>query len=147
MQNKETPSDVILKAMPWRCFYCDFITIDRAEAQAHFGDTDDAEEFKPVCKWWASMSADDKIFHLQQALKDLEEERRQNDSHRVAIEGLTYQVDGIPMQIKSYKPFRECGSIYDIFCIYDSMEGRALAAEARLEQLKNWAHEGSGPAK
>ena len=122
----------ILAAIPWRCFHCDFITADPAEAAAHFGDRDDAEEFKPICKWWANMSADERLFQFQQALKDLEAERDQNDSHRTAIEGLQYQVDSIPQQIKSYKPFRNCSSIYDVFCVYDSMEGRALAAEESL---------------
>lgn len=129
--NDTEKTDAILNAIPWRCFHCDFITADRAEAEAHFGDRDDAEEFKPICKWWAAISADERLLHLQQALKDLAAEQRENMSQRVAIEGLTYQVDGIPMQIKSYLPFRNCGSIYDIFCVYDSMEGRALAAEEK----------------
>jgi hypothetical protein len=124
--------DAILNAIPWRCFHCDFITADPLEAQAHFGDRDDAEEFKPICKWWASMTADEKLFHFQQALKDLEAERRETDRQRVAIEGLEYQVDSFPQQIKSYKPFRGCNSIYDVFCVFDSMEGRALAAEEKL---------------
>lgn len=133
---EEMKTDAILNALPWRCFHCDFVTNDPAEARAHFGDRDDAEEFKPICKWWASMSADEKLLQFQQVLKDLEAERRQNDSARVAIEGLTYQVDGIPSAIKSYKPFRNCNTIYDVFCIYDSMEGRALAAEQRLAQIE-----------
>lgn len=47
--------DAILAAIPWRCFHCDFITNDPAEAQAHFGDQDDASEFVPICKWWSGM--------------------------------------------------------------------------------------------
>lgn len=131
----EAKMDAILNAIPWRCFHCDFVTSDRAEAQAHFGDRDDAEEFKPICKWWASMSADEKLSQFQQALKDLEAERNQNDRHRTAIEGLEYQVNAIPHAIKSYKPFRGCSTIYDVFCVYDSMEGRALAAEQRLAEM------------
>ncbi|HEV7674468.1 MAG TPA: hypothetical protein VGQ12_08055 [Candidatus Angelobacter sp.] len=136
IQTSEQKMDAILNATPWRCFHCDFITSDRAEAEAHFGDRDDGEEFKPICKWWANMSPDERLVQFQQALKDLEEERRQNDSHRVAIEGLTYQVDGIPMQIKSYAPFRGCNSIYDVFCVYDSMEGRAITAEGKVAAIK-----------
>lgn len=131
-QNKKDAMDAILNAIPWRCFHCDFITTDRAEAEAHFGDRDDAEEFKPICKWWSSITAEDKLFHLQQALKDLDIERRMVDRQRVAIEGLEYQVDSIAQQIKSYKPFRGCNSIYDVFCVFDSMEGRAIAAEDKL---------------
>jgi hypothetical protein len=49
---------------------------------------------------------------------------------------LEYQTEGQIHAINSYKPFREakCRSIYDIFCLYDSMEGRALAAESRLAE-------------
>lgn len=136
METNQDKSDAILAAIPWRCFHCDFITTNPLEAQAHFGDRDDAEEFTPICRWWASMTADDKLFQFQQALKDLESERRQNDSARVAIEGLTYQVDSVPSAIKSYKPFRDCNSIYDVFCAFDSMEGRAIAAEHELAEKK-----------
>ena len=133
---KETKFDAILNAIPWRCFHCDFITTDPFEAQAHFGDRDDAEEFKPICKWWASMTHEDKLLQFQQALKALEQERRETDRQRVHIEGLQYQADLIISQIKSYKPFRDCSSIYDVFCVYDSMEGRALAAEQRLVEIE-----------
>jgi hypothetical protein len=125
--------DAILEAIPWRCFFCDFITTDRAGAAAHFGDRDDASEFKPICKWWNSITQDERLQVLQDTLKQLDREQRENMSQRTAIEGLEYQVNGLVPQIKSYAPFRGCNSIYDVFCIYDSMEGRALAAEERLK--------------
>lgn len=136
---EEKKIDAILNAIPWRCFHCDFVTNDPAEAQAHFGDRDDAEEFKPLCKWWDRMTADERIVALKDALKELEAERREVDRQRVAIEGLEYQVNAIPHAIKSYKPFRGCSSIYDVFCVYDSMEGRALAAEERLREAEKAA--------
>lgn len=37
--------------------------------------------------------------------------------------------------IQSYRPFRKCETLQDVFNIYDSMEGRALAAEERLKIL------------
>lgn len=129
--------EVILNAIPWRCFHCDFITTDHAEAEAHFGDRDDDSGTSPVCKWWASMSADEKLIQLQAALRDLTEERGISSRQRVAIEGLEYQVDSIPHQIKSYKPFRGCNSIYDVFCVFDSMEGRAIAPEEKLGLAAN----------
>jgi hypothetical protein len=124
--------DAILAAVPWRCFHCDFITSDHEEARIHFGDRDDAEDFKPICNWWASMSEDERLIQFKDALKALEREHNENDRQRVAIEGLEYQIDSIPQQIKSYKPFRQCNSIYDVFCVFDSMEGRALAAEEKV---------------
>lgn len=144
MDLDQLKSDAILNALPWRCFFCDFVTTDNLEAAAHFGDRDDASEFKPICKWWASMAADEKLSTLQQTLKDLEAERREVDRQRVAIEGLEYQVESIPQQIKSYKPFRGCNSIYDVFCVFDSMEGRALAAEEKNSEASGEAGHAQG---
>lgn len=62
----------------WRCFHCDFATRDVTEAKAHFGERDDAEEFKPICKWWASLDAGEKIGTLQTCLQDLNYERMEN---------------------------------------------------------------------
>ncbi len=127
----EKKLDAIINAIPWRCFHCDFITSDRAEAQAHFGERDDAEEFKPICKWWANMDDQDRKEQFQDMviLQDISAE--ENQKLREEIEDLEGMVGTQESQIKSYKPFRECRSIHDIFCLYDSMEGRALAAEER----------------
>ena len=122
-------TDKILEAIPWRCFHCDFITTDYSEALAHFGDRDDAEEFKPLCNWWTNMPESERVETLQDALKQLNAERDENERLRVKVEGLEYQVDSQESVIRSYKPFRNCRSIHDVFCLYDSMEGRALAAE------------------
>jgi len=136
---EEMKADAILNAIPWRCFHCDFVTNDLGEAQAHFGDRDDADEFTPICKWWDRLSEDERLANHQQTLKELEAERNETDRQRVAIEGLEYQIDSILAQIKSFKPFRGCNSIYDVFCVYDSMEGRALAAEERLAEIERGA--------
>jgi len=42
--------------------------------------------------------------------------------------------------IRGYQPFRECRTLQDVFNVFDSMEGRALAAEERALPL------GSGDA-
>lgn len=133
---KEDQADSILAAIPWRCFHCDFITMDRAEAEAHFGDRDDAEEFKPICKWWTWMSEDERVQTLQGLIRDLNSEQRENGSLHTAIEGLQYQVGTHAGMFSSYKPFRECRSMHDVFCLYDSMEGRVLVAEKKLELIE-----------
>ena len=125
-------SDKILATIPWRCFHCDFITNDPEEALAHFGDRDDAEEFKPICKWWSNMDKDERGETLQDTLRELNKERNENECLRIKVEALEYQVESQESVIKSYKPFRNCRSIHDVFCLYDSMEGRALAAEESL---------------
>jgi hypothetical protein len=51
---------------------------------------------------------------------------------------LEYQVGLLYSKyFNGYKPFREAKvtSVYEAFCLYDSMEGRALAAEEKLKQL------------
>src|SRR5215471_1034060 len=105
---RDTKMDDILDALPWRCLFCDFVTSDRAEAEAHFGARDDGEEFKPICKWWDSLAADEKLKTLQDVLKQLAAEQRDNARLRTAVEGLEYQVDGFENCIKSYAPFRQC---------------------------------------
>lgn len=129
-------ADEVLAALPWRCFHCDFVTNNEAEALAHFGDRDDAEEFKPICKWWARMDEAERRETLQDTVRDLNEERNSADGLRVQVEGLEYQVDSQRGAIQSYRPFRKCISINDVFCLYDSMEGRALAAEERLAAMQ-----------
>jgi len=130
--SEEKKLDAILAATPWRCFHCDFITNDPQEAEAHFGDRDDAEEFKPICKWWANISDDERVAVLQGTIKDLHQEQRENMSLRTAIDGLEYQVSTHAGIFSNYRPFRNCTNMYEVFCVYDSMEGRALAAEEKV---------------
>lgn len=129
--------DAILLATPWRCFHCDFITSDPAEAAAHFGDRDDAEEFKPICRWWDRVADDaEKISAYQTMVMDAHQREDEIGRQRVAIEGLECQIGTNETEIRGFKPFRGCSSIYEVFCLYDSMVGRALAAEERLRGLQ-----------
>lgn len=138
--------DAILSAIPWRCFHCNFITNDPVEAEAHFGERDDAEEFKPICKWWDRMGDDERIAALQSHIKDLAAEQEENHRLRRQIEGLEYQVDSLPAW-KGYKVFSQCTSANDIFCLYDSMEGRALAAEEKVKNLTKSLRDSIGRIK
>ena len=54
-----------LREHSWRCFHCGFFTLDEKQAAAHFGDRDDAEEFKPLCKWWQCMDEGERASALQ----------------------------------------------------------------------------------
>jgi hypothetical protein len=127
-------ADSILAALPWRCFQCDFVTSDPEEAAAHFGESNDGEEFKPICRWWDRLVDDrERIETLQDTLRELNKGAEENMRLMTHIEGLGYQVGSQRGDIQAYKPFKSCCSIYDVFCLYDSMEGRALAAEERLK--------------
>lgn len=125
----------ILEATPWRCFHCDFITNDHAEAESHFGERDDAGEFTPTCKWWASMDDTERKQEFQTLIQELNGERDTNADLLRENEKLEYIAGSHDSEIKSHKPFRECRSIRDIFNLYDSMEGRALASEEREQHL------------
>lgn len=127
-------TEAILNAVPWRCFHCDFITTDPKEAQAHFGDRDDASEFTPTCKWWLSMPDSERAVTLQDTVKQLTDEQDHSANLSIQVEALTYQVEAQTACIQSYKPFRSCRTINDVFCLFDSMEGRALAAEEQLKE-------------
>ena len=113
----------------WRCFHCGFETNNPVEAEAHFGERDDAAEFTPTCTWWAKLSASERAQEFQDLRQQLNEERDESGRLNIANEGLQYRVDGQLSEIHSFAPFRECRSIHDIFHLYDSMEGRALLAE------------------
>ena len=66
------------RPVEWRCFSCEFVTNDPAEALAHFGDRDDAEEFKPICKWWANMDEHERLETLQDTVRQLNNGAEEN---------------------------------------------------------------------
>lgn len=121
----------------WACFHCGFETADPKKAEAHFGERDDAAEFTPLCTWWASMSPEERGETLQDTIRELNAERDENAIFRTRIEGLEYRVEGQLSEIHSFAPFRKCDSIQQIFNVYDSMEGRALAAEEERDALRD----------
>lgn len=112
----------------WTCFHCGFSTRNEQFAAAHFGVRDEPA----LCRSWAELNADNRLQEYQEITARLAAQCAENARQRIQIEGLEYQVDGRHAEIVSYKPFRECQSIQDIFNVYDSMEGRALTAEAML---------------
>jgi len=117
-----------LKQHCWNCFHCGFATDDPREAASHFGDRDDEE---PMCLHWSRLSTEERLGQFQSLQQELDAERDENAQLRTKIEGLEYRVEGIESQVASR--FKGCRSINDAFHLYDSMEGRALAAEERLK--------------
>lgn len=115
----------------WTCFHCGFSTADPKEASAHFGDND---EGTALCQDWAEMNTDERAGAFQGAVQELNGEREENAKLRTANEGLEYQVNGFAIDIGQY--FKGCQTPYEAFCKFDSMEGRALAAEERLNTLR-----------
>lgn len=93
--SEEGPSPETQLRDYWRCFHCDFATTDRAEAQAHFGDRDDAEEFKPICKWWQMMSEDERVKTLQDTIQQLNDAQGDGVAWPVRVEDFRKQHNGV----------------------------------------------------
>lgn len=120
----------------WTCFHCGFETNDMAEAAAHFGDRDDPDETKPLCRWWKDMSPEERGEQLQDLIQQRNQEQEENALLRTRIEGLEYRCETQKSEIHSFKPFRTCDTIHEVFNVYDSMEGRALLAEEQRDTAK-----------
>lgn len=121
---------------PWICFHCGFETSDHNEAQSHFGERDDAQEFSPTCTWWSKLTAEERIQEIQDLRQQITQEQDENSLLLTRIEGLEYRVEGQLSEIHGFRPFRACDSIQQVFNIYDSMEGRALLAEEQLRAAR-----------
>ncbi len=124
----------LLDKITWRCFHCGFETDDRLQAAGHFGDCDDAE---PICTLWGSLSEDERVGLLQTSSGQYLEAQNEISAQNVKIEGLEYRLDGQLSEIHSFKPFRTCDTIHQVFNVYDSVEGRALAAEEQRDELRS----------
>lgn len=134
--HQETQAKLDRESGVWRCFHCGFDSADQSEAQAHFGERDDAEEFTPICTWWARLSKEERAQEIQELQRQFTAEQDENGNLRQKIEGLEYRIDGQLCEIHSFKPFRSCDSIHQVFNVYDSMEGRALLAEQQLAEAQ-----------
>lgn len=115
----------------WRCFHCGFETSDRKEASGHFGEF--GEEY-PLCIHWSDLDADGKASEFQSINAELEGEREENLKLRQQVEQLEYLTGSQEAAISSR--FKGCRTINEAFFKYDSMEGRALAAEERIAALE-----------
>jgi hypothetical protein len=78
----------------WRCFYCEFATDNPVEAEAHFGDRDDAGEFKPICKWWARMDDSERRETLQDLSKQVRELQEREEQQTVQMAGISMAANG-----------------------------------------------------
>ena len=115
----------------WRCFHCGFETSDKTEASGHFGEF--GEEY-PLCIHWSDLDADGKASEFQSINAELECAREENLKLRQQVEQLEYLTGSQEADISSR--FKGCRTINEAFFKYDSMEGRALAAEERIAALE-----------
>lgn len=115
----------------WTCFHCGFKASDRAEAAAHFGDMDD--EY-PLCIIWKDLDADGRASEYQSQSRELDAEREENSALRTTNEGLEYRL--LEYEDLAGSRFKGCKSLNDAFNLFDTMEGRALAAEEKIKILQ-----------
>ena len=71
---------------------------------------------------------------LRKAEEEIELLRRERESEIVSTESYYSRLQ---LDLRGWRPFRECRSIKDVFDLFDSMEGRALAAEERLTEIES----------
>lgn len=109
----------------WTCFHCGETFMVPAMARAHFGATPDAipgclmrlsKEERPLLRMVRSLEAD--LLRLRTSAED----------------GFYAEYHArLEADIRHTAPaFKNCRTLRDVFNLYDSMEGRALAAEERI---------------
>lgn len=129
----EEPLTYTMPPGGWVCFHCGEKLTTVGAAQDHFG-------AKPQALAGCQIKAGEER-GLLMALRKTEASRDEwmdlCTQARMEVERLECQVESLTSAMQSYKPFRNCKSIADVFFLFDSMEGRALAAEARLKELQS----------
>lgn len=118
----------------WTCYHCGETFTTWGSAEDHFGKT---PQDVAACKLGGERGL---VMELRKAKAMAEEQLQRALQAERDIETLECRVSALTADFKSYKPFRNCSSANEAFFIYDSMEGRALAAEERvavLERLLN----------
>lgn len=112
----------------WVCFHCGERFTTYGGARDHFG-ADPSKD--PACRIKIGEERG-LVMALRKAEDEIDDLRRRLGSAQGELESAEHRVSSLILDIHSYKAFKGCNSIRDVFNLYDSMEGRALAAEERL---------------
>jgi hypothetical protein len=117
---------------PWRCFHCDEVFRTRGGAEDHFGKYINST---PGCILKVQFG-DERglLMELRRVQEENEHLRQQMNEEYWSMAAYAAH---LKTHIQSYRPFRKCDTLQDVFHVYDSMEGRALAAEERLSRPKD----------
>lgn len=117
----------------WTCFHCGETfppTLDgQVRARVHFGTTPD---FAPGCI--EKLNAEERSL-----LRRLRSAQAENDRLRAEAQDEFRQryYSYVASDIRATAgAFRDCSTLRDVFNLYESMEGRALAAEERIVELR-----------
>ena len=113
----------------WKCFHCGVMCATHAEATGHFGPT---ETWKPTCQ---DRSSELELLARTRAAESGAHDflGQRNDADE--------QSEIASAKLSELGRFKGAKSIYDAWCMFESMEGRALAAEAMMAAVARMAGE------
>ena len=114
----------------WACFHCGERLPTVGSASDHFGGEPGA---LAACQIKAGEERG-LLMELRKAEASRDEWMNRALTSEGEIELLEGRIGSLTSAMQSYAPFRQCRSINDVFFLFDSMEGRAIAAEERLTQ-------------
>jgi hypothetical protein len=115
----------------WTCFHCGETFTTVGGARDHFGADITAQ---PGCLIRVQLGNErGLLMELRKVEAERDDLRKDVEYERTSI---TAYMERLKTHLNSFKPFRECHTIQDVFNVYDSMEGRALAAEESLSKLR-----------
>lgn len=116
----------------WACFHCDEVFLTQGEAEDHFGFSgyEDSDEHNPACV--ERLTFGEKA--LRAALMDMfrELEAEQEESHE--LQDVVESLQGIRPDLE--RLFDGASTPHQAWLKMDSVEGRALAAEAIIAALE-----------
>jgi hypothetical protein len=132
------PDTYTAPAHGWTCFHCGETFHVEAQARGHFGSDVSGE---PMCVMRANAFArvPRTEWPLMYRLRELEAEveKLRRDSGEDVSSDRAYRAR-VESDIRGMAvAFKDCRTLRDVFNAYDSMEGRALAAEERLPVLSS----------
>lgn len=119
----------------WTCFHCGETFHIEVQARGHFGSDVSGE---PMCVMRANAFArfPRNEWPLMYRLRELETEvtkLRHDINEDISLDRAYYA--RLESDIRgTAAAFKDCRTLRDLFNLYDSMEGRALAAEERLSK-------------
>jgi hypothetical protein len=114
----------------WTCFHCGETFTTQGGAAFHFGADPSAT---PGCM--IKVTVGDERGWLIEIRKLEREVRRLTHDIQNEISVTAVYHESLARELQKVKPFAKCSTLQDVFNVWDSMEGRALAAEERLRSM------------
>jgi hypothetical protein len=111
----------------WTCFHCGETFMHEQVARTHFGTHPGVV---PGCLERVGIGEDRGLLRKLRIAQKEVELLRSDINDEISSSHAFYS--RLAFHLKSFAPFRDCRSLQDVFNVYDSMEGRAIAAEERL---------------